>query len=93
MSLQMMTEQKGITVIENNRVPANQMILGDNRYIHVPEDGVITIKRSVYAGDDQIEGITRMLVQTRKNLLIKNLELTGWRQITDIAAALTTLSS
>ena len=93
MGLQMMAEQKGFTIIENNRVPANQMILGDNRYIHVPEDGVITIKRDVYAGDDQIEGITRMLVQTRKNLLIKNLELTGWRQVTDIAAALTTLAS
>ena len=92
MNLKEMAEAKGFTLIENNRVPANQMVIGDNRYIHVPEDGNITIKRNVYAGNDQIEGITRMLVQTRKALLIKELELTGWRQVTDIQAALTTLS-
>ena len=93
MNLQMMAEQKGFIVVENNSLTANNMIVGDRRYAKIPEDGMIRVKTGLYAGDDAIEGITRVLVETRKNLLIKTEEQTGWRQVTDIAAALTVLAS
>lgn len=91
--LAMMTEQKGFIVVENNSLPANQMILGDRRYAHILEDGVVTVRTGVYAGNDAIEGIERILLFTRKNLLIKEEETTGWRTVTDIATALATLET
>ena len=93
MNLAQMAAMKGFNVIENNSLAANTMIVGDSRYIHVPEDGLIRVKNGIHSGTDQIDGITRVLVETRKNLLIKNLEQSGWREVTSISAALTTLAT
>lgn len=91
--LAQMAEMKGFRVVENNSLAANTMILGDSRYAHIIEDGVLTIKTGLHSGTDAIDGIERVLLTTRKNLLVKELESTGWREVTDIAAALTTLAT
>lgn len=93
MNLAEMAAQKGFKVIENNSLAANSMILGDSRYAHIVEDGMVTVKTGLKSGTDAIDGISRVLVETRKNLLIKNLEVTGWREVTSISAALTTLAT
>lgn len=86
-------EQMGFVIVENNSLAANTAIIGDARYIHVIEDGMVTVETGVKVGDDALEGIENILVTTRKNLLIKSEETTGWRKITSISAALTTIAT
>ena len=83
----------GITVITNNSLAANVMIMGDSRYARIIQDGVIRVTTGIKINAEGIEGVSRMLVETRKNLLIRDLEATGWREVTSISAALTTLGT
>jgi hypothetical protein len=93
MSLRERALKRGIAIVENNAVVANTLFLGDNRYASIIQDGMLTIKTGLTSGTDAIDGIQRVLVSTRKNLLIKNEETTAWREVTSISAALTTLAT
>jgi len=84
---------KGFVVVENNSLASDNMILGDNRFVHLINDGMVTIRTGVKVNNNDLEGISHVSISTRKNVLIKDLEKTSFRHVTSISAALTVLGS
>lgn len=81
----------GITVIESNIVTANTMFLGDRRYARIYQMPGITISQGT-VNNQFNEDLTTLKVRRRLLFLIRNVDRTGWRQVTDITAALTTIA-
>lgn len=83
----------GIVVLEDNGLANNTMIVGDNRYGKIYEDEsgyTITtglVNNQLLTDEETIKARKRMC------FLIKNSEREGFRYVSDIAAALTTLAS
>ena len=85
--------RRGIRVVPNNSLQPDEAIIGDETYSEIIEDGLINIETGVRVNDDALKRIERILVFTRKNMLIRNEESTAWRYISSIQAALTTIAS
>ena len=82
----------GILVIESNIVTANTMALGDNRFARLYEKAGITLSQGTI--DAQFTSdMTTLKVRKRLLFLIRNVDKTAWKKVTDIAAALVTLAS
>lgn len=82
----------GITVIECNSITANTAAVGDSRYGAIYEEPGVTVQTGFATGDFESDMMT-IKARKRLNLLIRNVDRTGWLKITDIDAALTTLAS
>ena len=82
----------GITVVENNGVAANSMYVGDSRYARIIEIGGMTIATGE-VNNQFLEDVMTLKVRKRLQFLIKNSDLTGFRKVADIDAALVTLAS
>jgi len=82
----------GITVIECNAFTANTMAVGDSRYGAIYEIPGMVVETGKATGDFEND---MMSIKARKrlNLLIRNVDRTGWLEVTSISAALTTLAS
>lgn len=82
----------GVVVLECNSFAANTMALGDSRYGAIYEAGDVEVETGFATGDFESD---MMSVKARKrlNLLIRTVDRTGWLEVTDIDAALTTLAS
>jgi len=81
----------GITIVVDNKVVANTMIMGDSRYGRVYEKNGVTISRGV-VNAQFVEDTTTLKVRKRMLLLVRNVDQTGFRKVTSISAALTTLA-
>lgn len=82
----------GITVVECNSFAANTMAVGDSRYGVIYEDGGIEIETGFATGDFESDMMS-LKARHRLNLLIRQVDRTGWLEVTSISAALTTLAS
>lgn len=78
-------------VIDNNLVD-NELIVGDSRYATIYEKGGVTLER-VYVNAQAIEDMVTLKARKRLLFLIKNGDSTGFRKVTSVSAALTTLAT
>jgi HK97 family phage major capsid protein len=85
-------EVDGIIVVECNSVVANTAYVGDSRYGAIYEQPGIMVQTGFATGDFESDMMT-IKARRRLNLLIRNVDRTGWLKVTDIAAALVTLAS
>lgn len=79
-------------IIEDNNIPDNQLVVGDRRY------GRIYEKSGVVLSEDRVNNQfleDSMTIKARKRLLflIRTVDKTGFRKVTNITTALTTLAS
>lgn len=82
----------GVLVLENNSVVANTMFLGDSRFGRIYEKAGMTIATDT-VGNQFLEDMISLKVRKRMLFLIRTVDQTGWKQVTDIDAALVTLAS
>lgn len=81
-----------LMIVEDNHVTANTMYVGDSRFARIYEkNGVVVSKgfNGTNFGDDM------MTIKARKRLafLIRTVDQTGFKKVTDIDAALVTLAT
>ncbi len=83
----------GVTIIENNDLTANTMVMGDSRFARIYEMEGTSISRGT-KGDQFVEDEITLKARRRMLLLVRNIDkVFGWRKVTSISAALTTLAS
>ena len=82
----------GITVLEENAVTANTMILGDSRFAKIYEKVGLSLSKG-YTGDQFVEDMETLKIRTRLAFLIREADKGGFAKVTSISAALTTLAS
>lgn len=82
----------GITVIESNNLTANTMVVGDRRYARIYEKGGIVLSQGL-VGTQFTEDEMTLKVRKRMAFLIRNSDKGGWKKVTSITAALTTLAT
>ena len=81
-----------LNIIEDNNVTANTLVVGDSRFARIYEmGGVVLSKGSVNAQFTE----DMMTIKARKRLafLIREADKTGFKKVTSISAALTTLAT
>lgn len=81
-----------MAIVEDNNMPDNEMVVGDSRFGRIYEKGGVQIKR-VLQGLQGVEELVTILGRTRLLFLIRNVDKTGFRKVTDITAALTLLAT
>lgn len=82
----------GLSVIECNSFTANTMAVGDSRYGAIYEIPGVTVETGFATGDFESDMMS-VKARRRLNLLIRNVDRTGWLEVTSISAALTTLAT
>lgn len=86
------SQVSGMIVLEENAVPANTMIVGDRRFARIYEIAGVQLSRGLIHAQFTSDMET-LKARTRLAFLIKNADKGGFRKVTDIAAALTTLAT
>ena len=81
----------GMQIIESSQVTANTMVVGDFRYGTIYDLEGVTIDMG-YVNDQFIKNTFTILAEKREALLIRNVDVTGFNKVTDIAAALAALT-
>lgn len=80
-----------ITIIEDNHVVANTLIMGDRRFGKIYEAAGVTVARGEV--DAQfVEDMSTLKVRKRLAFLVREVDKTGFRKVTSISAALVTLA-
>lgn len=82
----------GITIVVDNKVTANTMIMGDSRFARKYQKNGVQISRGT-VNAQFVEDTETLKIRRRMLLLVRNVDQTGFRHVTDIAAALVTLAS
>jgi hypothetical protein len=82
----------GITIIEANIIPANTLVLGDNRFARIYEKGGVEMSKG-YSGTQFVEDEMTLKARKRMAFLIRAADKGGFKKVTSISAALTTLAS
>ena len=82
----------GVTVIEDNQVVANTMFIGDSRFARIYERSGLEISEG-YVGDQFVEDAMTIKIRKRLAFLIRTVDKTGFKKVTSISAALTTLAT
>lgn len=81
-----------ITVLEENEITANTMVLGDSRFGRIYEKIGIEVSRGL-TGTQFTEDMETLKVRLRLAFLIRDCDLGGFKKVTSISAALTTLAT
>lgn len=82
----------GMVVLEENAVPANSMVIGDRRFARIYEIAGVQLSRG-YVNAQFSSDLETLKVRTRLAFLIRGADKGGFRKVTDISAALTTLAT
>ena len=82
----------GVLVMECNSITANTAIIGDSRYGKIYEEPGFYVATG-YDGSDWSQDMATMKARKRLNLLVRTVDQTGWKKVTSISAALTTLAT
>lgn len=85
-------EVAGIVVIEANCIAANTMVVGDSRFGRIYEMPGVEITRG-HVGTQFTEDEITIKARKRLAFLIREADKSGFRKVTSISAALTTLAS
>lgn len=81
-----------MVIIEDNNMADNTLVVGDNRFGRIYEMGGVVLTKGEVNAQFTSDMIT---LKARKRLLflIRTVDKTGFRKVTDVTAALTTLAS
>lgn len=81
-----------LNIIEDNNVTANTLVVGDSRFARVYEMGGVVLSKGMVNAQFTEDMMT---IKARKRLafLIREADKTGFKKVTSISAALTTLAS
>lgn len=82
----------GITIIEANIIPANTMVIGDNRFARIYEKGGVEMSKG-YSGTQFVEDEMTLKARKRLAFLIREADKGGFKKVTSISAALVTLAT
>ena len=80
----------GMSVVEDNFIPDNQLIVGDRRFAAIYQMGGIVLSEA-QPNAQFLEDMKTLKARKRMLMLIREVDRTGFLLCTDIAAALTTL--
>jgi HK97 family phage major capsid protein len=86
------TQVDGISILECNAVPANTMVVGDRRFARIYEMTGVEISQG-FTGTQFAEDEMTLKARKRLLFLIRNADKGGFRKVTSISAALTTLAT
>lgn len=81
-----------ITIVPDNNLADNVLVVGDSRYARIYEMGGTAISRGL-KGDQFVEDMETIKARKRLLFLIRNVDQTGFRKVTSISGALVTLES
>lgn len=81
-----------IVVIESNAVTADTLVLGDSRYARIYFKPGISLSKG-YSGTQFVEDMMTLKVRRRLAFLIRTADKGGFKKVTSIQTALTTLAS
>lgn len=82
----------GLRVVESNQVDVNTMVVGDFRFGTIYDLEDVTIEMG-WINDQFIKNTFTILAEQRLALLIRTVDETAFRKVTDIAAALAALET
>jgi HK97 family phage major capsid protein len=81
-----------LAVVEDNNIPDNQLVVGDSRFGRIYEMGGVQLTKG-QPNAQFLEDMSTLKARKRMLFLIRNVDQTGFRKVTDVAAALTTLGT
>lgn len=84
-------EVDGMTIIEDNHVTANSMIVGDRRYAKIYQRAGMTVSKGLVNAQFTEDQMT-LKVRKRLVFIMREVDKTGFRKVTDIDAALIALA-
>lgn len=82
----------GMTIIESNVIPDNQLVLGDSAFARIYEIGGIQLSRGTI-GDQFAEDMETLKVRKRLAFLIRTVDQTGFIKIEDVTAAIAAITA
>lgn len=81
----------GMRVVECPSIAANTMCIGDSRFARIIEEGGINMSFG-WVSTNFTEDVVTMKARKHMALLVRTIDATGWRKVTDIDAALVLLA-
>lgn len=81
-----------MVIVEDNNLADNTLVVGDSRYGSIFEKGGLTLSR-VYVNAQAIEDMVTIKARKRMLFLVRTVDKTGFRKVTDVNAALVTLAT
>lgn len=82
----------GCLVIESNAIANNKMFVGDSRFARIYEQPGIIVERGMI-DQDFTNDLIRLKVSRRLNFLVRTVDQTGWKYVTDINSALVVIGA
>lgn len=82
----------GILVIESNNITADTFVLGDRRFARIYEKGGVVMSKGL-VGTQFTEDEMTLKIRKRMAFLIRAADKGGWKKVTSIQDALTTLAT
>lgn len=82
----------GMVVVESNIAPANTLVVCDKRFARIYEKGGVELSKGMVNGQFA-EDMMTLKARKRLAFLIRNADKGGFRKVTSISAALTTLAT
>lgn len=82
----------GLTVVEDNNMPDNQLVVGDRRFATIYEKGGVVLSEGM-VNEQFTEDTKTIKARKRLAMLIRNVDATGFLKSTDIDADLVTLAT
>lgn len=81
-----------MVIVEDNNLADNTLVVGDSRYGSIFEKGGLTLSR-VYVNAQPIEDMVTIKARKRMLFLVRTVDKTGFRKVTNVNAALVTLAT
>lgn len=81
-----------LNIIEDNNVAANTLVLGDSRFARIYEMGGVMLSKG-FQNAQFAEDMMTIKARKRLAFLIREADKTGFKKVTSISAALTTLAT
>jgi len=81
-----------MVIVEDNNLADNTLIVGDSRYGTIYEKGGLTLSR-VFVNAQAIEDMVTIKARKRMLFLVRNVDKTGFRKVTNVTTALATLAT
>lgn len=82
----------GLTVVEDNNMPNNQIVVGDRRFATIYEKGGVVLSEGFVNAQFSSDAKT-LKARKRMAMLIREVDKTGFLHCTDVNAALVTLAT
>lgn len=81
-----------LTIVEDNNMPDNQLVVGDRRFAKIYEKGGVVLSEGLV--NAQFTSDTKTIkARKRMAMLIRTVDQTGFRKVTNITTALATLET